>query len=290
MTVCNMSIEAGARAGLIAPDQTTFDYIKGRPKAPKGEAWDMALAYWKTLHSDDDAYFDKVVELDAANLPPIVSWGSSPEDVVSVEGVVPNPDEIDDENRREIQEARAGLYGPGPRAPRSPTSRSTGPSSAPAPMAASRTCGPLPPWSAITRSAPHVSAMVVPGSGLVKEQAEEEGLDVIFKEAGFEWREPGCSMCLAMNADKLKPGRALRLDVQPELRGASGPQGPDPPGVAGNGRRRRDRGSFRRHPRLDGKLIRRIFSFEFRAPSGALFHCHRKTVTMTQMAVLIPCK
>ncbi|MBO6511672.1 MAG: 3-isopropylmalate dehydratase large subunit, partial [Roseibium sp.] len=224
MTVCNMSIEAGARAGLIAPDATTFDYIKGRPKAPKGEAWDMALAYWKTLHSDADAYFDKVVELDAANLPPIVSWGSSPEDVVSVEGVVPDPEEIDDENRRESKKRALDYMGlePGTKITDIKIDRA---------FIGSCTNGRIEDLRAAAavignhKVAAHVSAMVVPGSGLVKEQAEEEGLDLIFKEAGFEWREPGCSMCLAMNADKLAPGERCASTSNRNFEGRQGHKG-----------------------------------------------------------------
>lgn len=224
MTVCNMSIEAGARAGLIAPDQKTFDYINGRPKAPKGDAWDMALAYWKTLYSDADAYFDKVVELDAANLPPIVSWGSSPEDVVSVEGVVPDPKEIDDENRRASKKRALDYMGlePGTRITDIKIDRA---------FIGSCTNGRIEDLRAAAavignhKVAAHVNAMVVPGSGLVKEQAEEEGLDMIFKEAGFEWREPGCSMCLAMNADKLAPGERCASTSNRNFEGRQGHKG-----------------------------------------------------------------
>jgi len=204
MTVCNMSIEGGARAGLIAPDETTFAYVKGRPKAPSGKAWDMALDYWKTLHTDDGAHFDKVVTLDAANLPPIVSWGSSPEDVVSVMGVVPDPANIADETKRASKQRALEYMGlkPGTKMTDIEIDRV---------FVGSCTNGRIEDLRAAaamvkgTKVAGRVSAMVVPGSGLVKAQAEAEGLDVIFKEAGFEWREPGCSMCLAMNPDKLKP-------------------------------------------------------------------------------------
>lgn len=151
MTVCNMTIEGGARAGLIAPDETTFEYIKDKPRAPKGEAWDRAVEYWKTLHTDEGAHYDRVVVLDAANLPPIVSWGSSPEDVVSVQGVVPNPDDIQDETKRTSKWRALDYMGlkPGTKITISP---STGCSSAPAPMAASRTCAPSPRWSKAARS------------------------------------------------------------------------------------------------------------------------------------------
>ncbi|MEP1443442.1 MAG: 3-isopropylmalate dehydratase large subunit [Hyphomicrobiales bacterium] len=204
MTVCNMSIEGGARAGLIAPDQKTFDYITGRPKAPTGKALDMAIEYWKTLFTDDDAKFDKVVTLDAANLPPIVSWGSSPEDVVSIEGVVPNPADIDDETKRASKQRALEYMGleAGTKMTDIAVDRV---------FIGSCTNGRIEDLRAAAeiakgkKVASTVSAMIVPGSGLVKEQAEEEGLDQIFKDAGFEWREPGCSMCLAMNPDKLKP-------------------------------------------------------------------------------------
>ncbi|MEQ1771181.1 MAG: 3-isopropylmalate dehydratase large subunit [Devosia sp.] len=204
MTVCNMTIEGGARAGLIAPDEKTFAYVKDRPRAPKGEAFDMALEYWKTLKSDDDAHYDKVVVLDAAKLPPIVSWGSSPEDVISVQGVVPNPDDIADENKRASKWRALDYMGLKPGTPITDISIERV-------FLGSCTNGRIEDLRAAAKVvagkkvASHVNAMVVPGSGLVKEQAEAEGLDKIFKDAGFEWREPGCSMCLAMNPDKLKP-------------------------------------------------------------------------------------
>ena len=204
MTVCNMTIEGGARAGLIAPDEKTFEYVKGRPRAPKGAAFDMALEYWKTLKSDDDAHYDKVVILDAAKLPPIVSWGSSPEDVISVQGVVPNPDDIQDENKRASKWRALDYMGLKPGTPITEISIERV-------FLGSCTNGRIEDLRAAAKVvagkkvASGVNAMVVPGSGLVKEQAEAEGLDKIFKDAGFEWREPGCSMCLAMNPDKLKP-------------------------------------------------------------------------------------
>jgi len=204
MTVCNMTIEGGARAGLIAPDEKTFAYVKDRPRAPKGAAYDQAVAYWKTLFTDEGAHFDKVVVLDAAKLPPIVSWGSSPEDVISVTGVVPNPDDIADANKRTSKWRALEYMGlkPGTRITDIAIDRV---------FLGSCTNGRIEDLRAAAavlkghKVASTVNAMVVPGSGLVKEQAEAEGLDKIFKDAGFEWREPGCSMCLAMNADKLKP-------------------------------------------------------------------------------------
>jgi len=199
-----MTIEGGARAGLIAPDQTTYDYVKGRNRAPTGQAWDMALDYWKTLYTDEGAVYDKVVVLDAANLPPIVSWGSSPEDVISVTGAVPDPDAIDDENKRASKWRALDYMGLKPGTPITEIGVDRV-------FIGSCTNGRIEDLRAAAaviggrKVAATVSAMVVPGSGLVKDQAEAEGLDVIFKNAGFEWREPGCSMCLAMNPDKLKP-------------------------------------------------------------------------------------
>lgn len=204
MTICNMSIEGGARAGLIAADETTFAYVKDKPRAPKGEAWDAALAYWKTLQSDEGAHFDKVIVLDAAKLPPIVSWGSSPEDVVSVQGIVPNPEDITDENKRTSKQRALDYMGltPGTKITDIALDRV---------FIGSCTNGRIEDLRAVAKVvdgkkvSPHVDAMIVPGSGLVKEQAEAEGLDKIFLAAGFDWREPGCSMCLAMNDDRLKP-------------------------------------------------------------------------------------
>tara|TARA_Y100000815_G_scaffold60629_1_gene48884 strand:+ start:16948 stop:18366 length:1419 start_codon:yes stop_codon:yes gene_type:complete len=224
MTVCNMTIEGGARAGLIAPDETTFAYIKDKPRAPKGEAWDMALEYWKSLNTDEGAHYDKVVKLDAANLPPIVSWGSSPEDVVSIEGVVPNPDDIEDANKRSSK-WRALEYmdlKPGTKMTDIAIDRA---------FIGSCTNGRIEDLRAVAKVvegkkvAPTVSAMIVPGSGLVKEQAEKEGLDKIFLEAGFEWREPGCSMCLAMNDDRLKPGERCASTSNRNFEGRQGYKG-----------------------------------------------------------------
>lgn len=205
MTVCNMSIEAGARAGMIAPDETTFDYIRSRPRAPKGEMLEKAIAYWKTLKSDEGAHYDTVVTLDASELVPSVTWGSSPEDVVPVTGVVPDPEEIDDETKRaskmralEYMGLKAGTRITDIKIDRVFIGSCTNGRIEDMRAAAAMVKG--------KKVAPTVSAMVVPGSGLVKEQAEKEGLDKIFKDAGFDWREPGCSMCLAMNDDRLEPG------------------------------------------------------------------------------------
>ena len=234
MTICNMSIEGGARAGLIAPDDKTFDYIKGRPRAPKAGAYEAALRHWQTLYSDDDAAFDREIVLHAEKLPPLVTWGTSPEQVVSITGRVPRPEEIADEIKRKAADPLARLYGfAGRREDHRPD--------------------PRPRVHRLLHQWPHrgsargradrrgkqvhakVSAMIVPGSGLVKEQAEAEGLDKIFKAAGFDWREPGCSMCLGMNPDQLTPARALRLDLEPQFRGPPGQARPHPPGLAGDG-------------------------------------------------------
>jgi len=204
MTVCNMSIEGGARAGLVAPDEKAFEFLKGRPKAPKGEAWEAAMRYWETLRSDGGAHFDHEIRLDAAKLPPIVTWGTSPEDVVSVTGVVPDPDKIEDEAKRLSKHRALNYMGlkPGTKITDIRLDRV---------FIGSCTNGRIEDLRAAAKVVEgktingNLNAMIVPGSGIVKEQAEAEGLDKIFIKAGFEWREPGCSMCLAMNPDKLKP-------------------------------------------------------------------------------------
>ena len=204
MTVCNMTIEGGARAGLIAPDEKTFEYVKDRPQSPKGEDYDRAVAQWKKLFTDEDAVFDKEIEIDASKIEPIVTWGSSPEDVVFVTGIVPDPNLIKDENKR-ASKIRALEY-MGLKAGTKITDIEID-----RVFIGSCTNGRIEDFREAAKIAKgkkvasRVNAMVVPGSGLVKEQAEKEGLDKIFIEAGFEWREPGCSMCLAMNADRLKP-------------------------------------------------------------------------------------
>jgi len=205
MTVCNMSIEGGARAGLIAPDEKTFAYIAGRPRAPQGKILQQAITYWRGLHSDETAHFDKIIRLDATNLAPTVTWGSSPEDVVAITGIVPDPEMIEDENKRASKKRALAYMGltPGTRIVDIAIDRV---------FIGSCTNGRIEDLRAAAliakghHVAASVSAMIVPGSGLVKQQAEAEGLDKIFIEAGFEWREPGCSMCLAMNDDRLLPG------------------------------------------------------------------------------------
>jgi 3-isopropylmalate/(R)-2-methylmalate dehydratase large subunit len=224
MTVCNMSIEGGARAGMIAPDEKTFAYLKDRPKTPKGALWERALAYWQGLHSDEGAYFDRVLRLDAAKLPPIVSWGTSPQDVVSIAGRVPRLDDIGSEDKR-VSLAQAlhymGLSG-GEKITDIAIDRV---------FIGSCTNGRIEDLRQVAkivegrRVAETVNAMIVPGSGLVKRQAEAEGLDKIFTSAGFDWREPGCSMCLAMNPDKLAPGERCATTSNRNFEGRQGYKG-----------------------------------------------------------------
>ncbi len=224
MTVCNMSIEGGARAGMIAPDEKTFAYLKDRPKAPKGAAWDQALRYWEKLPSDEAAVFDREVRLDAAKLPPIVSWGTSPEDVVSVTGSVPNPDDIADEAKR-ASKARALQYMGLVAGTKITDIRLD------KVFIGSCTNARIEDLREVARVvgdkhvSPNVSALIVPGSGLVKAQAEAEGLDKIFLKAGFEWREAGCSMCLAMNPDKLKPEERCASTSNRNFEGRQGYKG-----------------------------------------------------------------
>jgi 3-isopropylmalate/(R)-2-methylmalate dehydratase large subunit len=224
MTICNMSIEGGARAGLIAPDEKTYAYLKDRPKAPKGEAWDRAVAYWQTLYTEEGAHFDREVRLDAASLPPIVTWGTSPEDVASITGTVPRiEDAVNDHKKASIERALAymGLKG-GERIQDLKLDRV---------FIGSCTNGRIEDLRAVAgiveghQVNANVSAMIVPGSGLVKMQAEAEGLDKIFRAAGFDWREPGCSMCLAMNADKLAPGERCASTSNRNFEGRQGYKG-----------------------------------------------------------------
>jgi len=224
MTVCNMTIEAGARAGMVAPDEKTFAYLKDRPKSPKGEAWDQALRYWDHLRSDEGAHFDQTIRLDAGALPPLVTWGTSPEQVISIAGRVPMPSEIADEGKRRAAERSLdymGLKG-GEKITDITIDRV---------FIGSCTNGRIEDLREAARIAEgrtvnaNVSAMVVPGSGLVKMQAEAEGLDKIFKAAGFEWREPGCSMCLAMNPDKLAPGERCASTSNRNFEGRQGYKG-----------------------------------------------------------------
>ena len=225
MTLCNMAIEAGARAGMVAVDQTTIDYVKGRPYAPKGEAWERAVAWWATLHSDADATFDRVVELDAAAIAPQVTWGTSPEMVTTVEGHVPNPADAPDAVKASDWTRALDYMGLAAGTPitgiavdkvfiGSCTNSRIEDLREAAAVAKGR------------KVAPSVKlAMVVPGSGLVKRQAEQEGLDRVFIDAGFEWREPGCSMCLAMNADRLEPGERCASTSNRNFEGRQGQGG-----------------------------------------------------------------
>jgi 3-isopropylmalate/(R)-2-methylmalate dehydratase large subunit len=219
-----MSVEAGAKAGFIAPDEKVYAYLKDRPKSPKGASWDAARRYWDTLRSDDGAKFDREIRLDAARLPPLVTWGTNPEQVVSVTGRVPVPDDIVDQNKRVAAKVSLGYMGltGGEKITDIAIDRV---------FIGSCTNGRIEDLRAAARIVEgktvngHVAAMIVPGSGLVKEQAEAEGLDRIFRAAGFEWREPGCSMCLAMNPDKLQPGERCASTSNRNFEGRQGYKG-----------------------------------------------------------------
>lgn len=222
MTLCNMAIEAGARAGLVAPDEITFEYIKGRPFAPKGKDFEQAVAYWRTLATDEGAHYDRVVQININDLEPMITWGNSPEDVIPITGKVPNPAEIADESQRKRKQRMLEYMGLKPGQPikgvkidaifiGSCTNSRIEDLRIAAQIAKGR------------KVADHVWALVVPGSGLIKKQAEAEGLDKIFKEAGFEWREAGCSMCLAMNPDRLQPGQRCASTSNRNFEGRQGP-------------------------------------------------------------------
>jgi 3-isopropylmalate/(R)-2-methylmalate dehydratase large subunit len=204
MTICNMSIEGGARAGLIEPDQKIFDYLKNKPKSPKNKNWDQAMEYWKSLKTDSNAKFDKEINLTAEEISPMVTWGTSPQDVVTIDGKIPNPNNEKDADKKNSMERSLKYMGLKADIPVNKIKIDKV-------FIGSCTNGRIEDLREAAKilkdkkKAAHVHAMVVPGSGLVKEQAEQEGLDKIFINSGFEWREPGCSMCLAMNADKLKP-------------------------------------------------------------------------------------
>jgi 3-isopropylmalate/(R)-2-methylmalate dehydratase large subunit len=224
MTVCNMSVEGGAKAGFIAPDEKAFAYLKDRPRSPQGKRWDEAMRYWETLRSDEGSHFDREIRLDAAKLPPLVTWGTSPEQVISVTGRVPKPQDIADENKRRAAETSLGYMGlkGGEKITDITLNRV---------FIGSCTNGRIEDLRAVARVVDgksvngNVNAMIVPGSGLVKEQAEAEGLDKIFVKAGFEWREPGCSMCLAMNPDKLAPGERCASTSNRNFEGRQGYKG-----------------------------------------------------------------
>jgi 3-isopropylmalate/(R)-2-methylmalate dehydratase large subunit len=224
MTVCNMSVEAGARAGFVAPDEKAFAYLKDRPRSPKGKLWDEAIRHWETLHSDEGARFDREIRLDAAKLPPLVTWGTSPEQVVSVTGRVPRPQDIVDENKRRAAVSSLdymGLTG-GEKITDIALDRVFIGSCTNARIEDLREVARVVGGKTVK---PSVKAMIVPGSGLVKEQAEAEGLDKVFLKAGFEWREPGCSMCLAMNPDKLAPGERCASTSNRNFEGRQGYKG-----------------------------------------------------------------
>ena len=225
MTVCNMAIEAGARAGMIAVDDTTINYVKGRPYSPVGPHWDQAVTYWRTLHSDPEAKFDAVVMIDAAEIKPQVTWGTSPEMVLPIDARVPDPDKEKDPVRRDAMEKALVYMGLKPNTPITDIRIDKvfiG-------SCTNSRIEDLRAAAAVVRGKHRASnvtlAMVVPGSGLVKEQAEREGLDKIFKDAGFEWREPGCSMCLAMNADRLEPGERCASTSNRNFEGRQGAGG-----------------------------------------------------------------
>ncbi len=221
MTLCNMAIEGGARAGLVAPDETTFAYLKGRPKSPKGEDWERAVEYWKTLKTDDDANFDKVVEIDATAIAPIVTWGTSPEDAIAITDSVPAPKDFNDEHKQASAQRSLDYMGLTAGTPMTdiPVDKV---------FIGSCTNGRIEDLREVAKVvegrqvATHVDAMVVPGSGLVKAQAEKEGIAAILKDAGFDWREPGCSMCLGMNPDKLSPGERCASTSNRNFEGRQG--------------------------------------------------------------------
>ena len=221
MTICNMTIEGGARAGLIQPDQKIFDYLKNKPMSPKNENWDKALEFWSQLKSDDDVSFDKEISLEAKEIKPMVTWGTSPQDVVTIDGKVPNPDQENDLDKKNSIERSLKYMGLEP-------DTFVKDIKIDKVFIGSCTNGRIEDLREAAKIlkdrkiANHVDAIVVPGSGLVKEQAEQEGLDKIFKNSGFEWREPGCSMCLAMNADKLKSGERCASTSNRNFEGRQG--------------------------------------------------------------------
>jgi 3-isopropylmalate/(R)-2-methylmalate dehydratase large subunit len=224
MTICNMSVEAGARTAIIAPDEKAFDYLEGRPKSPKGRVWDEAMRYWATLRSDENAEYDREIRLDASRLPPLVTWGTSPEQVSSVTGRVPRMDDFADDRKREAARRALtymGLSG-GETITDIPIDRVFIGSCTNARIEDLREAARVAAGRTVNA---RVSAMVVPGSGLVKQQAEAEGLDRIFLEAGFDWREPGCSMCLAMNPDRLNPGERCASTSNRNFEGRQGARG-----------------------------------------------------------------
>jgi 3-isopropylmalate/(R)-2-methylmalate dehydratase large subunit len=221
MTVSNMTIEGGARAGLVAPDDTTFEYIKGRPMAPKGAAWEQAVAFWKTLPSDEGAVYDKEVVMDVSEIDPQVTWGTSPENVVAITGKAPNPKDAETEVQRESMQRALDYMGIQPGTNMTDVEIDTI-------FVGACTNGRIEDIRAVAEVAKGrkvhegIRTLIVPGSGLVKEQAEQEGLDKILIEAGFDWRDPGCSMCLAMNVDRLQPGERCASTSNRNFEGRQG--------------------------------------------------------------------
>ena len=224
MTVCNMSIEAGARAGMIAPDKVTFDYLRDKPMSPKGKDWDLALKWWQSLPSDKDAFYDKKITIDANKIKPTVTWGTSPEDVVPIDGYIPDPSKIKDEDAKaKVQRSLEymGLEG-GQKISDVEINTVFIGSCTNSRIEDLRSAAKVIDGKKVKKG---IRAMVVPGSGLVKSQAEEEGLNLLFTQAGFEWREPGCSMCLAMNEDKLQPGERCASTSNRNFEGRQGKGG-----------------------------------------------------------------
>jgi 3-isopropylmalate/(R)-2-methylmalate dehydratase large subunit len=225
MTLCNLTIEGGARAGLVAPDQKSFDYMMGRPSAPKGAAWEMALTWWKTFVTDADARFDAEVTIDVGAIAPTVTWGTSPEDVVAIDGRVPDPADHAPEKAEAIRRALAYMgLDAGQRIDEARIDRVFIGSCTNSRIEDLRAAAAIAAKALESgrKVAAHVGAMIVPGSGLVKEQAEAEGLDEIFIAAGFDWREPGCSMCLGMNPDRLAPGERCASTSNRNFEGRQG--------------------------------------------------------------------
>ncbi len=224
MTVCNMSIEAGARAGMIAPDDNTFEYLLDKPLAPKGDKWDLAMTWWKSLPTDEGAFFDSIIDVDASKIKSTVTWGTSPEEVASIDGIVPDPEKEKDEIKREkIKRSLEYMdLKPGQKINDINIDTIFIGSCTNSRIEDLRGAAKILSGNKIKK---HLRAMVVPGSGLVKKQAEDEGLDVIFKESGFEWRDPGCSMCLAMNSDKLKAGERCASTSNRNFEGRQGKGG-----------------------------------------------------------------
>tara|TARA_X000000950_G_scaffold238899_1_gene291177 strand:+ start:2001 stop:3395 length:1395 start_codon:yes stop_codon:yes gene_type:complete len=222
MTICNMSIEGGARAGLIAPDQKTFDYIKGRPYAPKGEKWNEAISYWKTLPSDQESRYDKEVEIKASSIEPQVTWGTSPQDIAPINGKIPDPKDVKDLNRRNAIKRSLEYMGLKPKQKIKDIKIDRV-------FIGSCTNGRIEDLREVAKVVKGkkvtVNSMIVPGSGLVKQQAEKEGIDKILINAGFDWREPGCSMCLAMNPDQLKPKERCASTSNRNFEGRQGREG-----------------------------------------------------------------